>query len=233
MINIHDLNLKVGNFALKKITFDIGENEFFVLMGPTGAGKTMLLETIAGINTCDSGKIIMNNKEITNLPPEKRSIGIVYQDCALFPHINVKKNITYGVRYNGINREESKRRLALLSEDLNLEHLLNRLPVNLSGGEKQRVALARAMMVKPELILLDEPFSNLDPRFRDEVKEMIRNVHRTTQTTFVMVTHDFDDARELGERGAIIRDGLIEQVGKLNDIFENPKTSFVTSFVGF
>jgi molybdate/tungstate transport system ATP-binding protein len=232
MIKIENLNVKAGNFALRDINLDIGENEFFILMGPTGAGKTLLLETIAGLNPCINGKIFLDDQEITKLSPEKRGIGIVYQDCALFPHLDVEKNITYGLRYNGISKGEGEQRLELLVKELNLGHILKRLPVNLSGGEKQRVALARALMVKPTLMLLDEPFSNLDPGFREEVKVMIRNIHKTSKTTFIMVTHDFTDARELGESGAVLNNGIIEQIGRLDELFTKPVNEFVKRFVG-
>ncbi len=232
MITVKDLHIRLSDFYLDTIHLDIPEGEFFVLMGPTGAGKTVLLEAIAGLMTVTRGHIFIHEKEVTGLPPEKRGIGIVYQDQALFPHLTVRKNIAYGLRYHRISQKRAGETIDRLVSLLNLSHLLDRLPVNLSGGEKQRVAMARALAVQPSVLLLDEPLSALDPNFREEVRNALKALHQSTGATFMMVTHDFADALALADRAAVINNGRIEQVGRVDDIFQRPVSTFVADFVG-
>jgi molybdate/tungstate transport system ATP-binding protein len=232
MIKIENLNIRLLDFNLHDIKLEIGENEFFILMGPTGAGKTVLLEAIAGLVPIKSGRIIIEKKDITKLPPERRGISIVYQDYALFPHLTVKDNITYGLHFHRNDKTKAKKDLTRLVEELNLSRLLRRFPTNLSGGEKQRVALARALMVEPKVLLLDEPISALDPRFREEVRRGLKRAHQSSNITFFMVTHDFAEALSLADRAAVINDGKIEQVGMMEDIFQKPRSTFVANFVG-
>ncbi|MEA1963516.1 MAG: ATP-binding cassette domain-containing protein, partial [Candidatus Aerophobetes bacterium] len=169
MITIKDLYVQLPEFSLEGVSLSLNKGEFFALIGPTGAGKTLLLETIAGLLPAKKGQIWIKGKEVTHLSPEKRGIGIVYQDYALFPHLTVKHNIEYGLHFNRERGEGVKKDFNWLIERLNLTHLLNRYPDTLSGGEKQRVALARAMIIKPSLLLLDEPLSALDQNFREEI----------------------------------------------------------------
>ncbi|AOY58408.1 MULTISPECIES: ABC transporter ATP-binding protein [Desulfococcus] len=232
MIAIQNLHIALGDFRLSGIDLEIGANEFFVLMGPTGAGKTLLLEAIAGLVPVKSGKIILNEKDVTRLPPEKRFVGIVYQDYALFPHLTVEKNITYGHRYAKRQKKALENRLDYLLDTLDLTHLQHRLPLNLSGGERQRTALARALMVNPGVLLLDEPLSALDPHFREEIRNTLKKLHTASPTTFMMVTHDFVDALSLGNRAAVMSRGRIEQVGRVEEIFQRPVSRFVADFVG-
>jgi molybdate/tungstate transport system ATP-binding protein len=232
MIKIENLNIRLLDFNLHDIKLEIGENEFFILMGPTGAGKTVLLEAIAGLVPIKSGRIIIEKKDLTKLAPERRGISIVYQDYALFPHLTVKDNITYGLHFHRNDKTKAKKDLTRLVEELNLSHLLRRFPTNLSGGEKQRVALARALMVEPKVLLLDEPISALDPRFREEVRRGLKRAHQSSNITFFMVTHDFAEALSLADRAAVINDGKIEQAGKMEDIFQKPRSTFVADFVG-
>ncbi len=232
MIRIEGLNIHLGEFHLVDIALSIEENQFFVLMGPTGAGKTVLLETIAGLVPARSGRIFMNGRDITRQPPERRGISIVYQDYALFPHLSVKKNIMYGVHFRGMDRETARKRFTDLVEQLDIGHLIRRKPTTLSGGELQRVALARALMVNPDVILLDEPLSALDPVFREDIRLMLKNLHQTSRTTFLMVTHDFAEALSLADCGAIMNRGRIEQTGSMEDIFSRPASAFVADFVG-
>jgi len=232
MIRVENVSVRLLQFRLKNIHLALEENEFFVLMGPTGAGKTVLLEAVAGLIQVDGGKIFIGDREITRLPSEKRGVGIVYQDQALFPHFNVKENITYGLRFHPVRREEGKKRLKNLTELLSIGHLLSRLPLNLSGGEKQRVALARALIVKPDILLLDEPLSAIDPIFREEIRRALKDVHKNSGTTFLMVTHDFGEALALADRGAVIHQGAIEQIGTIQEIFQKPASAPVAEFVG-
>jgi molybdate/tungstate transport system ATP-binding protein len=232
MIRVEDVNIHLGEFTLRDINLAIDENEFFVLMGPTGAGKTVLLEAIAGLIPLRSGTIHVRDKDVTKIPPEKRGVSIVYQDYALFPHLTVRENIEYGLHFHKIDRGEAGKRLTRMVEILDLGHLLKRLPLNLSGGENQRVALARALMVNPRVLLLDEPLSALDPGFREEIRNRLKGLHKNSTVTFLMVTHDFADALSLAERAAVMNNGVIEQAGSMSDIFQRPNSTFVADFVG-
>ncbi|MBW1692115.1 MAG: ABC transporter ATP-binding protein [Deltaproteobacteria bacterium] len=232
MIEIRDLNIRLLDFTLSDINLGIAENEFFILMGPTGAGKTVLMEAIAGLVPIKSGKIFIGEKDITRLPPEKRDISIVYQDYALFPHLTVFENITYGLHFHRIDTAQAEERLNRLFDVLNISHLKERLPAKLSGGEKQRVALARALIVDPSVLLLDEPLSALDPGFREDVRNALKTLHQSSSATFLMVTHDFAEALSLAERAAVINKGIIEQIGDMKEIFEKPNSPFVADFVG-
>jgi len=232
MIRVENLNLRLLDFRLKDIHLTVEENEFFALMGPTGAGKTVLLEAIAGLIPVRSGRVWVDNSDVTGLPPEKRGVGIVYQDHALFPHQTVLQNILYGLHFQREPKSESERRRDRLIDLLRLSHLLNRFPTHLSGGEKQRVALARALMAGPKVLLLDEPLSALDPNFREEVRDSLKDLHHSSDTTFLMVTHDFADALFLAQRAALIHEGRIEQSGETMELFRRPNSLFAAEFVG-
>ena len=233
MIRIEDLNVSLLNFTLQDIRLTVAENEFFALMGPTGAGKTVLLEAIAGLVPVKSGKIFIGDREVTGLPPERRGIGIVYQDHALFPHQTVLQNITYGLHFHKAKKAEARDRRDHLIDLLQLSHLLNRLPTHLSGGEKQRVALARALMVAPEVLLLDEPLSALDPNFREEVRDALKALHKASKATFLMVTHDFLRCPFSGRTGGRDEPGPVRSRSvRQNDIFRRPTSLFAAEFVG-
>ncbi|MCK5509469.1 MAG: ABC transporter ATP-binding protein [Desulfobacterales bacterium] len=232
MIRIKNLNVKLSGFSLHDIDLTVERGEFFTLLGPTGAGKTVVLESVIGIIPVEKGCIYINNKEVTNLPPEKRDIGIVYQDHALFPHLTVYKNITYGLRYHKINGKEPGKNLTFIIDRLSLVPLLERSVINLSGGEKQRVALARALAVDPSVLLLDEPLSALDPNFREDTREILKRLHVETGITVLMVTHDFTEAHFLAQRTAVINNGRIEQIGSIPEVFHRPASPFVAEFVG-
>ncbi|MBW2569450.1 MAG: ABC transporter ATP-binding protein [Deltaproteobacteria bacterium] len=232
MIRIKNLNVKLSGFSLNNIDLTVEKGEFFTLLGPTGAGKTVVLESVIGIIPIKKGRIYINNKDVTNLPPEKRDIGIVYQDHALFPHLTVSENITYGLRYHKVNGKEPGKNLSFIIDRLSLVPLLERSVRHLSGGEKQRVALARALAVDPSVLLLDEPLSALDPNFREDTREMLKRLHVETGITVLMVTHDFTEAHLLAQQTAIINNGGIEQAGSIAEVFHKPSTPFVADFVG-
>jgi molybdate/tungstate transport system ATP-binding protein len=232
MIQINHLTVRFTGFALQDICLTVEKGEFFSLLGPTGAGKTLILESIAGLVPLSEGRIRFGNRDVTHLPPEKRGVGIVYQDHALFPHLNVRENISFGARYHRKSGSPARRSIELLADRLGLTHLLDRSVDNLSGGEKQRVALARALAVDPAVLLLDEPLSSLDPNFREEIRQLLKDLHRETAISVLMVTHDFSEAHFLAQRVAIINAGRIEQVGKVANVFQRPATPFVAEFVG-
>ncbi len=229
MISLKDIKVSFKEFQLGPLRLDVPEGVFFMLMGPTGSGKTLLLETIAGLVKPDTGTVEVAGTDVTENPPGRRSVGIVYQDTALFPHLSVRQNVMYGVRYSS---DRSDYDFDKLVEILDLQRLLDRLPGKLSGGEKQRTALARVLITGPEVILLDEPLSSLDQMFRGEIRSELKRLQCKTGTTFLMTTHDFTDALSMGTHGAVIRDGKIEQDGTIDEIFYSPSTPFMASFTG-
>ncbi|WP_457552897.1 ABC transporter ATP-binding protein [Desulfobacula sp.] len=232
MIKLENIKLSFPDFSLDNICLDIKKKDFFALIGPTGSGKSLLLETIAGLLPVNEGKIFLENIDITDSLVEKRNIAIVYQDFALFPHLNVTQNILYGVKYHNIPPKTVMERFDMLVNTLGLGKIIKRGIANLSGGEKQRIALARALILKPSLLLLDEPLSALDPIFHEEAKEFLKKVHQEFEITTIMVSHNFSDVLYLGNRGAIIKNGKIMQKGEIEDIFERPNSIFTAQFVG-
>jgi molybdate/tungstate transport system ATP-binding protein len=231
MIEIESLSRKWKNFTLEKLSLKIEIGEYFVILGPTGAGKTLLLELIAGFHSPDTGKILIGGKDVTHLPPEKHDLVFVYQDYSLFPHMSVEKNIEFGMHMKKI---KSKEKLFEIARDLKITHLLDRYPLKLSGGEQQRVALARALVTDPEVLLLDEPLSALDPRTQETARELLSTIHKNKERLTVLhITHDQTEARIMADRIAIIMDGKLMQVGTPEEIFEKPVDSQVASFVGF
>lgn len=232
MITVNELQINLGSFTLGPISLKVDTGAFFALMGPTGSGKTLLLESLAGLLQADSGTISIDHHDITKAPPERRNIGLVYQDNSLFPHLSVFENIIYGQRYNNIEKREGQHYAHQLMEMLSISKLKKRKPAKLSGGEKQRVALARALACRPKIVLLDEPLSSLDPQFREGLRKNLKELHGSSGATFFMVTHDFVDALTLADCAAVIHKGCIEQSGKTLDIFHRPTTTFIADFVG-
>lgn len=232
MIEVRGLSVEVPGFALRNVDLSVNDGGFFALIGPTGSGKSLLLEALAGLMPVRSGKVLLDGRDVTGLPPENRGLGIVYQDCALFPHLSVRKNIAYGLRYHKVDDSEAGKRVRRLADRLAIGHLLERGTSKLSGGERQRVALARALVVEPKVLLLDEPMSALDPAFRQGVQRMIHELHKELDLTFLMVSHNFDEVLNLADRAAVIRDGALEQTGGVREIFERPGNAFVADFVG-
>ncbi len=230
MIEVKGLCVDLGEFVLKDITLDIQEGEYFVILGPTGAGKTVLLESIAGLYPVKSGEIWLRGKDVTGVEPEKRRISIVYQDHVLFPHLSVKDNIVFGLRMNKATIEEQKNRINWVAELLGISNLLHRRPDTLSGGEKQKVALGRAIVTQPELLLVDEPLSALDPETRESVQQELRQLHKALGITILHVTHDFEEAISLGNRIAVVGEGRLMQVGTPEEVFQHPNSEFVARF---
>jgi len=240
-VQVRGLGVDLEEFRLCDVNLDVAAGEYFVILGPTGAGKTVLLETIAGLHRPLRGRILLAGEDVTHAPPERRGIGFVYQDYALFPHLSVAGNIAFGLKLRKMGRGDIEERVTTIGRLLGIEHLLHRRPGTLSGGEAQRVALARALVVEPRLLLLDEPLSALDPETREALQRELGRIHRELGTTTVHVTHDFEEAVALGDRIAVLREdrvgdvkreGRIVQVGTTEDIFRRPANEFVARFVG-
>jgi molybdopterin-binding protein len=230
MIAIKNLKVNLGDFLLRNINLDIEPREYFIILGPTGAGKTVLLEAIAGLYPVLEGEIWIGDKEITDLSPEKREIGIVYQDQALFPHLSVEKNIAFGLKMRKCPKHEVRAKIDSISEVVGISHLLKRSPATLSGGEKQKVALARALVTEPKVLLLDEPLSALDPETRERMQGELREIHSRIELIVIHVTHDFEEAIALGHRVAVLNDGCIAQVGTPEEFLRRPRSEFVARF---
>ncbi|KYC52697.1 MAG: Trehalose/maltose import ATP-binding protein MalK [Candidatus Methanofastidiosum methylothiophilum] len=231
MIHIKNLSNNWGDFTLKNISLDIKESEYFVILGPTGAGKTLLLEIIAGLYFPKEGKVMINGNDVTFTSPENRGLGFVYQDYALFPHLNVKKNIEYGLKLRKVPEDKREEKISELVKMLKINHLLHRNTETLSGGEKQKVALARALAINPKIILMDEPFSALDENTKSKLILDMKELHKTEGITFVHVTHSQEEAILLADRIGIMMKGTIVQVGNPDEIFYKPVTKEIAQFV--
>ncbi|MDE3054328.1 MAG: ABC transporter ATP-binding protein [Gemmatimonadota bacterium] len=224
MIRVDRVTATAGTFALRDVSFEIDAGSYGVVIGPAGAGKTTLLETIAGIVPVASGTVWLRGADVTRTPPERRRIGIVYQHAYLFPHLSVAENVAYGTTDRALVQE--------MVERFGLEALLGRDVRSLSGGERQLVALARAVATRPDILLLDEPFSALDPRMRVLVRRQVRALHAERGMTVLHVTHDFNEAGRLGHRVVLLERGRVLQVGSPDDVFRRPASPAVAEFVG-
>jgi spermidine/putrescine transport system ATP-binding protein len=218
--------------ALKGVDLEVREGEFFTLLGPSGCGKTTLLRLIAGLELPDSGFVFLGGQDITRLPAAKRQVNTVFQSYALFPHLTIFENVAFGLRARQVEPAEIRRRVGDKLELLGLGDLTKRYPHQLSGGQKQRVALARALVNEPRVLLLDEPMSALDAHLRTHVQEELRRLQRELKQTFILVTHDQDEAMVVSDRLAVMRDGLVEQVGEPREVYGRPKNQFVAEFLG-
>ncbi|MCL5257264.1 MAG: ABC transporter ATP-binding protein [Chloroflexi bacterium] len=227
-LDIQSLEVRFQDFALQHVSLTVEQGQVFVVLGPSGSGKSVLLETIAGFYTPASGTIRLAGRDITHLPPEDRHIGFMFQDYALFPHRTVAENVRFGLR----NRQGRDDHTLKILEMLGITHLQDRKPLTLSGGEKQRVALARALVAEPQLFLLDEPLSALDARARDAVREELKHLLKSLGITAVYVTHDQTEGLVMADRMAVFNKGQVLQSGLPADIFSRPVDKFVAYFVG-
>ena len=218
--------------AVDRLNMEVEEGHLVALLGPSGCGKTTTLRMVAGLMDPTAGSIVVDGKEITHTPVNKRGMGMVFQSYALFPHMNVEQNVAFGLEMRQVSKGEQKARVAAALDMVQLGHLGKRQTKELSGGQQQRIALARALVVEPTLLLLDEPLSNLDAKLRETMRTEIRSIQQRTRATTLFVTHDQDEALDMADRIAVMNGGLIEQFGSPTEVYERPRTHFVANFIG-
>lgn len=234
MITFHDIQIKFGNFhAIKNLNLQINEGEFFTFLGPSGCGKTTILRSLVGFITPTSGEILLSGRDITFVPIEKREISMVFQSYALFPTMNVYENIAFGMRVKKASKAEVDREVRDIAQkvDLKDEQLIKKVS-ELSGGQQQRVAIARALVLKPSILALDEPLSNLDAKLRVQLRNELKNLQKKFGITTIYVTHDQEEALTLSDRIAVFNNGIVEQVGTPQEVYNQSKTEFVCNFIG-
>ena len=230
---IENLTKKFGkNEGVENINLSVKEHELLTLLGPSGCGKTTILRAIGGFNQIDSGRILLDGKEIQNLQPEKRPTGMVFQSYNLWPHMTVYENMAFGMQIRKCPKEQIKKEIKKMLELVRMEGSEKKYPNQLSGGQQQRIAIARALVLKPSLLLLDEPFSALDAKIRGQMREELKRIQREAGLTVIFVTHDQEEAMAISDRIAVMRRGYMEQVGKPEEIYDHPKTRFVAEFIG-
>lgn len=232
-IDIENVKKAYGsNVVIENLTAHIKPGEFFTLLGPSGCGKTTLLRMIIGFNTIEGGEIKINGNVVNNIPTNKRNIGMVFQNYAVFPHMNVKKNVAYGLKTRKVPKTEIAKRVDDILRLVKIDALSERMPSALSGGQQQRVALARAIVIEPEVLLMDEPLSNLDAKLRVEMRNVIKRIQKQIGITTVYVTHDQEEALAVSDRIAIMNGGVIQQIATPKTIYQYPKNEFVADFIG-
>jgi len=221
-----------GVTAVDDVSFDIRQNEFFALLGPSGCGKTTLLRMIAGLETPSEGEIVIDGVDMAFTPPNKRPVNMVFQSYAVFPHMTVKDNVAYGLKVVGTPRDETEARAVEALAMVKLDHLAARKPDQLSGGQRQRVALARALVKRPKVLLLDEPLSALDAKLREQMQLELSRLQQTVGITFIIVTHDQDEALSMADRIAVMDRGSVSQIAGPEELYEHPASRFVADFIG-
>ena len=233
IIEIKNINVSYGsNHVLKEVSLNIENKDFYTFLGPSGCGKTTLLRLIAGFEKSSSGELFIDGKEVSSLNPWERDVGMVFQNYALWPHMTVYKNISFGLEEKKIDKKEIKTRVDEVLELVDLKDLSGRYPFQLSGGQQQRVALARTLVVKPKVLLLDEPLSNLDAKLRVQMRKELQDLHKKIGITSIFVTHDQEEANSMSTNLAILNEGVVQQVGKPVDLYNNPENIFVANFLG-
>ncbi|PVA06781.1 ABC transporter ATP-binding protein [Thalassorhabdomicrobium marinisediminis] len=231
-VKLDDVTLAYGDVvAVPNLSFEIGKGELIALLGPSGCGKTTTMRAIAGLMGLASGSIHIDGRDVTNLPPSKREVGLVFQSYALFPHLSVYENVAFGLKMRGEKNIKPKVEAAI--ESVGLSQFANRLTPDLSGGQQQRVSLARSLVVEPKVLLLDEPLSNLDARLRLEMQMVLKDIQKRTGVTMIFVTHDQSEALALADRIVLMKDGKIVQSGLAEDMYNAPETRFAADFFGF
>mgnify|MGYP000061047745 CR=1 FL=1 len=233
VLDIKNLSKNFGSIEiLKNINISIDEGDFLVLVGPSGCGKSTLLNCIAGLEPISDGGIAISGQDMTHVSPKDRNIAMVFQSYALYPTMTVAKNITFGMKVRGVEKEVQAQKLQEVSRQLQIEPLLNRRPGQLSGGQRQRVAMGRALVRDPKLFLFDEPLSNLDAKLRVEMRTEIKKLHQSLGASMVYVTHDQIEAMTLADRVVVMKEGVVQQVGSPTEIYDRPANAFVASFIG-
>lgn len=220
------------NEGVENINLCVKEHELLTLLGPSGCGKTTILRAIGGFNQIDSGRILLDGKEIQDLQPEKRPTGMVFQSYNLWPHMTIYENMAFGMQIRKCRKEQIKKEIQKMLELVRMDGSEKKYPSQLSGGQQQRIAIARALVLKPSLLLLDEPFSALDAKIRGQMREELKRIQREAGLTVMFVTHDQEEAMAISDRIAVMRQGHMEQVGKPEEIYDHPKTRFVAEFIG-
>lgn len=218
--------------SVDKLNLEVGDGEFLVLVGPSGCGKSTSLRMLAGLEEVNEGRILIGDRNVTDVPPKDRDIAMVFQNYALYPHMSVAENMGFALKIAGVNKDERAARVLEAAKMLDLEPYLNRKPKALSGGQRQRVAMGRAIVRKPQVFLMDEPLSNLDAKLRVSTRTQIGTLQRRLGITTVYVTHDQTEALTMGDRIAVLKDGVLQQVGTPRDLYENPNNVFVAGFIG-
>ena len=232
-IKIENAQKRYGdNIIIENLSLDIKQGEFFTLLGPSGCGKTTLLRMIAGFNSIEKGDFYFNEKRINDLDPAKRNIGMVFQNYAIFPHLTVEQNVEFGLKNRKVSKEEMKVETEKFLKLMQIDEYRDRMPERLSGGQQQRVALARALVIKPDVLLMDEPLSNLDAKLRVEMRTVIKEIQNSIGITTVYVTHDQEEAMAVSDRIAVMKDGEIQHLGQPKDIYQRPANLFVATFIG-
>ena len=232
-IKIENAQKRYGdNIIIENLSLDIKQGEFFTLLGPSGCGKTTLLRMIAGFNSIEKGDFYFNEKRINDLDPAKRNIGMVFQNYAIFPHLTVEQNVEFGLKNRKVSKEEMKVETDKFLKLMQIDEYRDRMPERLSGGQQQRVALARALVIKPDVLLMDEPLSNLDAKLRVEMRTVIKEIQNSIGITTVYVTHDQEEAMAVSDRIAVMKDGEIQHLGQPKDIYQRPANLFVATFIG-